>query len=72
MIWWKSKIDLKRSIFEPSKLVMSLVYQNFDFVLKLPRISITQGFFSAYRLFWLDDKETQTYKLFLQFLIQNL
>ena len=41
MIWWKPKLDVKKSIFEPR----FLVYQDLDFALKLPRIKIKQGFF---------------------------
>ena len=31
MIWWKAKVDVKKSIFEPSKLELSLlVHQDFS------------------------------------------
>ena len=29
MIWWKTKPKVKKWIFEPSKLMQSLVYQDF-------------------------------------------
>ena len=45
MIWWKLKLDVKRSIFEPSKLVLPLVYQDFDFELKSPRTIVIKKVF---------------------------
>ena len=45
MIWWKPKLNVKKSILEPSKLVLSLVYQDFVFTLKSPRATIMKGFF---------------------------
>ena len=49
MIWWKPKLDVQKSTFETSKLVTSLVYQDFDFVLKSPRTTIMKQFFSVIR-----------------------
>ena len=47
MIWWKPKLDVKKSLFEPLKLVLSLVYQDLDLALKSPRTTIMKGFFSS-------------------------
>ena len=44
----KQKLEVKKSILEPSKLVLSLVYQNLDFALKSPRTTIMKGFFSKF------------------------
>ena len=48
IIWLKTKLDIEKSIFDPSKLVLSLVYQDFDFVLKSPATTIMKGFFQPY------------------------
>ena len=39
-------LDIGKGNFEPSKLVLSLVYQDFDFTLKSPRTTIIIGFLS--------------------------
>ena len=46
-ISWKSKLGVKKSIFEHSKFVLSLVYQDFNFALKSPRTVIVKESFSA-------------------------
>ena len=45
MIWWKPKLEVKKSILEPLKLVLSFVYQDLDFALKSPRTTILKRFF---------------------------
>ena len=42
----KPKLDIKKSTFEPSKLIRLLVYQDFDFILKSLRTTIIKEFFS--------------------------
>ena len=46
-ISWKLKQGVKKSIFEHSKFVLSLVYQDFNFTLKSPRTVIVKESFSA-------------------------
>ena len=46
-ISWKPKLGVKKSIFEHSKFVLSLVYQDFNFALKSPRTAIVKESFSA-------------------------
>ena len=43
MIWWKSKLDVKMSTFDPSMFVLSLEHHKFDFALKSPRTTIKYG-----------------------------
>ena len=44
-ISWKPKQGVKKSIFEHSKFVLSLVYQDFNFALKSPRTVIVKESF---------------------------
>ena len=34
MIWWNPYCEVTNSIFEPSVVVLSLIYQSLDFILK--------------------------------------
>ena len=47
-IRWKPKLDVKKSTFDPSKLMLSLVYQDIDFALKSPRTTIIKDFFQPF------------------------
>ena len=39
MIWWKPYCEVENSISAPSVVVLSLIYQFLDFILKSPRVS---------------------------------
>ena len=47
MIWLKTKLSVKMSMFDPAVFVLSLAYHEFNFALKSSRTTIIYEFLSA-------------------------
>ena len=47
MIWWSPNCEVRNSIFAPSQVVLSLIYQLLDFILKSPSTTVKSELDSA-------------------------